>query len=246
MQKNKIFALIDKAVYDFGLIKNGDKILLGVSGGKDSTLLAQYFSHRMKRRGEHFTFSALHVATITEGSAAPTLFSDKVREAFLDWGVDLKSVTIDLKARLKDSHKLNCYWCALNRRMTLNNYAMDHGYNRLALGHHLDDVLETLLMNALDKCTLSTMIPDLKYDKYPVDIIRPLYYLTEKKISAYIKSLGLPTDKCTCPLESDSKRKVARSRLDALTNSRDDLKMNLLKAIMNVQNDYLPAIKTKE
>lgn len=242
MQKNKVYSLIDKAVFDYKLIEDGDKILLGVSGGKDSTLLAQYLSHRLKRRGEHFQFTALNIASNLSGGVP-----QKIIDLFNDWGVDYKCISIDLVSRLKAGEKVSCYWCSLNRRMELNNYAMANGYNKLALAHHTDDVLETLLMNALDKCTLSTMIPKLHYNKYPVEIIRPLYYVTEDKIIAYAKKSGWLSSVCTCCYQSHSSRKVARARLNALTAGDSTQKMHLLNALSNVLPDYLPnkAIPTK-
>lgn len=237
MQKNKIYSLIDKAIFDFNLIKKGDRILLGVSGGKDSTLLAEYLCHRLKRRDANFMFTALNVNSNFSGGTP-----SEIIKLFNDWGIDYKSIDIDIIERLKPGEKLGCYWCSLNRRMELNNYAIKNGYNKLALAHHADDILETFIMNALDKCTLSTMIPLLHYDKYPVEIIRPLYYVTEDKIITYAKAAGWLSSVCTCNYQSNSTRKIARTRLNALCNGDSNIKMHLLHALMNVLPEYLPKI----
>lgn len=231
----KPFSLIDKAIHDYGLISDGDKILLGVSGGKDSTFLAEYLSKRAQRPNSNFVFSALNIAT----EISPPV-PEQIVSLFRQWNIDYKSISIDLAARLKSGHKMNCYWCSLNRRMELNNYAIAHGYNKLALAHHTDDVLETLLMNALDKCTFSTMIPILQYDKYPVAIIRPLYYVSEERIINYAKMHGYFGFTCTCDYQSQSARKVARQRLEALTGGDERLKSHLLAALSHVDTKYLP------
>lgn len=240
MPQPKVYSLIDKAIYDYSLIKNGDRILLGVSGGKDSTLLAEYLSNRKKRRGESFDFFALNIASSMSGELPV-----EIKKLFGEWGVPFESIFIDIAGRLKAPHKLNCYWCSLCRRSELNNYAQLHGYNKLALAHHADDVLETFLMNALDKCTLSTMVPLLHYDKYPVEVIRPLYYVEESQIIDYAKRQGFFGHTCTCSHQSASLRKVARSRLEALCQGDSRAKSHLLQALQNAQLQYLPTLSKK-
>ena len=146
MSKCKLFSMIDKAIFEYKLIEEGDKILVGASGGKDSTALIEYFAYRKKQNRDNFEFKALHIGTEISSPISPELL-----KMFETWNVDLEIIDIDVLGRLKENKKMNCWWCSTQRRTELNNYAIENGYNKIALGHHLDDILETLLMNALNK-----------------------------------------------------------------------------------------------
>lgn len=235
MSQPKLFRIIDKAVFDYHLIEEGDRILVGASGGKDSTALVEYLAARQKQGREHFEFTALHV----ESGLGESL-SEGLLAQFAEWGVTPLSVNADVLARLKPGHKMNCWWCSTQRRTELNNYAIEHGYNKIALGHHLDDILETLLMNALVKGELSTMPPRLKYDKYPVTVIRPLCYADVESIIAHARTAGYISSTCTCSYQDNSGRKAARQRLQDLTHGSVQEKQKLFQALKNVRPDYLP------
>jgi tRNA(Ile)-lysidine synthase TilS/MesJ len=237
MSQSKLFSLIDKAIYEYKLIEDGDKILIGTSGGKDSTALVEYFATRKRqnRPNEHFEFTALHIAPGFADHLNP-----KLLEQFSKWGVELKVRDIDVLGRLKTGKKMNCWWCSTQRRTELKNYAVEHGYNKIALGHHLDDILETLLMNALEKGQLSTMLPRLKYNKYPVTVIRPLCFASEKTIIAHAEKVDYKKDTTTCTYDDNSARKNARSRLEALTQGSEIEKHRLFEALRNINTEYLP------
>lgn len=235
MSQPKLFRIIDKAVFDYHLIEDGDRILVGASGGKDSTALVEYLAFRQKQHRENFEFTALHV----ESGLGESL-SDGLVAQFAAWGVKPLSVNADVLARLKPGHRMNCWWCSTQRRTELNNYAIEHGYNKIALGHHMDDILETLLMNALVKGELSTMPPRLKYDKYPVTVIRPLCYADVGSIIAHAEAAGYISSTCTCTYQDNSGRKEARQRLQDLTHGNAREKQKLFQALKNVRTQYLP------
>lgn len=235
MSQPKLFRIIDKAVFDYHLIEEGDRILVGASGGKDSTALVEYLAARQKQHRENFEFTALHV----ESGLGESLSSGLLAQ-FAAWGVVPEVVNADVLARLKPGHRMNCWWCSTQRRTELNNYAIEHGYNKIALGHHLDDILETLLMNALVKGELSTMPPRLKYLKYPVTVIRPLCYADVDSIITHAKAAGYISSTCTCTYQDNSGRKEARKRLEDLTHGSAQEKQKLFQALKNVRTDYLP------
>lgn len=234
-KKSPLYSAIDKLIFDYNLIQDGDKILVGASGGKDSTALIEYFSNRLKRKNANFTFKALNIQT-EFGGALP----ESIVKLFSEWNVDLEVIKVDVQGRLKDGKKMNCYWCTTQRRTELNRYAMEHGFNKIALGHHADDVLETLIMNALQKGQLSTMIPSLKYEKYPVTIIRPLYYAMESVIIEHAKAQGYYGYTCTCNFQDNSTRKSAREKIKIITENNPKLKQHLFDSIKNINSDYLP------
>lgn len=233
--KVHLYSLIDKVIFDYDLIKKGDRILIGASGGKDSTALIEYFANRKKRPDADFEFTALNIQT-EFGGALP----EDIVKLFKEWNVDLKVIEIDVQERLKEGRKMNCYWCSTQRRTELNRYAMANGYNKIALGHHLDDVLETLLMNALQKGELGTMIPSLTYEKYPVTVIRPLYYAPEEVIIEHAKQRGYYGYTCTCNFQDNSTRKAAREKIRIITDGDAVLKHHLLDALKNIKTEYLP------
>ena len=135
---------------------------------------------------------------------------------------------------------MNCWWCSTQRRTELNEFAIREGYNKIALGHHLDDILETLLMNALSKGELSTMPPRLKYEKYPVTIIRPLCFADIPMIVRHATDAGYIMSTCTCTYQDNSGRKDARRKLDALTDGKYEEKLKLFAALRNIKGAYLP------
>lgn len=234
-KKSALYSAIDKVIFDYNLIQDGDKILVGASGGKDSTALIEYFSNRIKRKDSNFTFSALNIQT-EFGGALP----ENIVKLFDEWNVDLKVVKVDVQGRLKEDKKMSCYWCSTQRRTELNKFAMENGYNKIALGHHLDDVLETFLMNALQKSQFSTMIPSLKYKKYPITVIRPLYYAMESVIIEHAKKNGYYGYTCTCNFQDNSTRKSARQKIFQLTEGNPVLKQHFFDALKNINSEYLP------
>lgn len=235
MERPRLFRVIDKAVFEYKLIEEGDNILIGASGGKDSTALVEYFADRKRQHRENFTFTALHVET----EITPPL-NEKLLALFTEWGVEPVSLHADVLGRLKPGRSMNCWWCSTQRRTELNNYAIANGYNKIALGHHLDDILETVLMNMLNKGELSTMPPRLKYDKYPVTVIRPLCFADVNTIIAHAEKAGYISQTCTCSYQENSGRKKARSRLELLTGGNVTEKQRLFEALRNVKPLYLP------
>lgn len=236
MKKNpKISSLIDKACFDYSLIENGDKILIGASGGKDSTALIEYFSQRSKRPDCNFEYKALFI----KSDFAPE-FPKGIINLFNDWNVPFETINVNITERVKDGQKMSCYWCSTQRRTELLNYAIKNGFNKIALGHHMDDMLETLLMNMLNKGELSTMPPKLKYDNFPVTIIRPLCYISENRLIEHAEQNGSSGFTCTCNYQDNSTRKEARKLLEQLTEGNLSKKEKLFASLKNVQKEYLP------
>jgi len=236
MPQPKLFSVIDKAVYDYNMIEDGDKILLGASGGKDSTALVEYFSNRVKRPDANFSFTAIHVETDFEACT----INPCLRNLFSEWNVELKNIFVNVEGRLKEGKKMNCYWCSTQRRTELLHYALEHGYTKLVLGHHMDDILETFLMNMLNKAEISTMPPRFQYKKYPLTIIRPLCYADVEMIKEHAKKAGYICTTCTCSYQDNSGRKEARSRLEALTDGDRKAKEKMFDALRNINSEYLP------
>lgn len=230
-----IFSLIDRAISDYSMIKEGDRILLAASGGKDSTVMAEYFYNRKKRKSCNFEVKAFHVAT----SISPS-FPQLLKKKFEEWEIELITKEIDVLGRLKEGKKMNCWFCSNQRRLELSLIAQELGYNKIALGHHLDDILETLLMNMLNKKSLFTMPPILAFQKFPITIIRPLCLCDTASIIRHANEQGYLCSTCTCDYQENSGRKEARKRLFNLTEGSYALKRSMFESLKNIHKEYLP------
>jgi tRNA 2-thiocytidine biosynthesis protein TtcA len=134
---------------------------------------------------------------------------------------------------------MNCYWCSTQRRTELLKYAVTNGFNKIALGHHLDDIIETFFMNLCAKGELSAMPVTLKYRKYPVSLIRPLAYIEERQVIACADEQGILKAACTCPYGINSKRRDMRQRISALTGGSGAIKRQILAALASGERDFL-------
>jgi len=229
--------LIVKALKTWDMVKPGDRILIGASGGKDSAVMARALA-LMQRQGR---LDAALVGLHIRNDFSPHELSERLAAEYEAWGIPLVIKDVAVEGRLKPGRKLNCYWCSTQRRTELIRYAMAHGFTAVALGHHLDDVLETLFMNMMRKGELSTMPPVVNYRKYPLRVIRPLYLVEEKQVVELATKLGFVSATCTCGYNDHSERDRTRSRIEALTGGSPDVKRNILESLRHVNAEYLPA-----
>jgi len=218
------------------LICEGDRVLVAVSGGKDSSVLSWALSAIKPALKLNCELSALHISTDFCACCKKGALSEKLDE----WGVPFTDLFVPVIGRLKEGKKMNCYWCSTQRRTELLKYAVENGFNKIALGHHLDDIIETFFMNLCSKGTLLAMPILLKYKKYPVSLIRPLALLEEKQIIACAAENNILKNACTCPYGQNSKRHEMRRRLAEFTGvDAGDIKRRILKALAEGKNDYL-------
>lgn len=231
----RLSSLIDKACFDYNLIEKGDRILIGASGGKDSTALIKYFADRARRPDCDFEYKALFI----KSDFAPD-FPKGILQLFREWGLPFEQLDVNVLERVKPGQKMSCWWCSTQRRTELLNYAIAKGYNKIALGHHMDDILETLIMNMLNKGELASMPPSLKYDNFPVTVIRPLCYVSETRLIEEARTGGYAGFTCTCDYQDNSGRKEARAKLEALTDGDEAKKERLFASMRNIQPLYLP------
>lgn len=244
MALTHIEKLAAKAILDYKMIEEGDRILIGASGGKDSTLLAWVLGRRRRWNAPRFKLEALRIAGDVPGGIMNREASQAMEELYAQWDIPLHVLDVPIIGRLKPGKKMNCYWCSTQRRTELIRFAMEHGFNKIALGHHLDDVLATLLMNMTKKAELATMPPCLSYDKYPLKILRPLALVSEESIRSFARSQGWLQISCSCNYGADGERKEYQRRLDMLTKGSDgnteEGKRNLFRSMSSIRERYLP------
>lgn len=228
--------LIVKAMKTWDMAGPGDRILLGASGGKDSAIMARDLALKRDQGRLDVELVAMHV----RNDFTPDTLTDRLASEYAGWNIPLVIRDVAVAGRLKPGRTLNCYWCSTQRRTELIRYALADGFTSIALGHHLDDVLETLFMNMLHKAELSTMPPVVRYRKYPLRVIRPLYLVEEKQIVALAAGLGILSATCSCGYNDHSQRDAVRTRIEAMTGGSSDLKRNLLESLRHINDEYLP------
>lgn len=228
---------VDKSILGYGMIEPGDRVLVGLSGGKDSVTLTHVLGQKAGRYKIPFEVGAVHVRT----EYADLAGLDRLSTLCERLSVPFEQIQVSVHGRLKPGRRMSCYWCSTQRRTELLDYARRHSYNRIALGHHMDDLLETFLMNMTSKGELSGMLPLLKYDRYDQWIIRPLAWVTEEETQAYAAAIGFEAVRCTCGFDTNSRRREVRRLLDALVAAEGaQVRERIMQAMHHVRTDYLP------
>ena len=220
-----------KVIFEKNLISEGDRILIAASGGKDSTVLAWALAAIRPALKINYALEALHIS----GDFCECCKKETLSQQLAEWGIPFNDLHVPIIGRLKEGRKMNCYWCSTQRRTELLKYAIENGFNKIALGHHLDDIIETFFMNLCTKSSLETMPIMLKYRKYPVTLIRPLAFLEEQQIIACADRHGILKAACTCPFGVNSKRREFRRAIAAFTNETGlkpgDVKRAILRGV---------------
>ena len=193
----------------YHLIEDDDRILVGLSGGKDSLLLLELLAKRAKILHPRFTVEALHVRMENIHYETDTSYLQGFCDAL---GIRLHVRTTSFEigsptdARDARRQKQPCFLCSWQRRKQLFNLAQELGCNKIALGHHQDDLIHTALMNLTYQARFATMPARLKMRKMPLTIIRPLCLIPEADIKAYAEMQGYQKQQKLCPYETNSHR----------------------------------------
>lgn len=225
-----------KAIHRYGLIQEGDRILVGVSGGKDSLTLLTLLSERAKRVPIHYDLLAVHVDLGFESSGADMLkeFFEARKIAY-----HIEPTRIAELANGPDNRENPCFLCSWERRKKVFTLAQRFGCNKVAFGHHKDDIIETLLLNIFYSAEISTMLPVQPLFNGKITLIRPLALLEERKIERFAKEMGLPYFPCRCPASGKSKRRKVKELISALEKENHRVKGNIFRALSNIKLDYL-------
>ena len=231
-----IEAKVNKAVRDYALIGEGDHVLVGLSGGKDSLALVELLGRRMRVYAPRFRATAVHVSVEHIPYRADL---DFLRRHAASAGMELVHRTVCYDPAT-DHRKSPCFLCSWHRRKALFETARELGCTKIALGHHLDDVVETLLLNMLFQGTTGTMPPRLQMDKFDMTLIRPLCLVPERDLEALAALRGYPQQEARCPYEHDSSRQRVKALLRQLEQWNPAVRRSLWAAMEHVQPEYLP------
>lgn len=248
--KENIFSRFTKAVVEFDMIKPYDKIAVCISGGKDSMLMAKLFQEL--KRHDKFPFE-LEFIVMDPGYSEPNRRAIEDNSQLL--GIPIHFFETRIFDAVYKIDKSPCYLCARMRRGHLYKQAQLLGCNKIALGHHYDDVIETTLMGMLWGGQIQTMMPKLRSTNYEgMELIRPMYYIREDDIEAWRDFNGLRFLRCACRFteqteaspddkESDSKRLETKRLIRELKKSNPHIEANIFNSMRNVNVDTVIAYK---
>jgi tRNA 2-thiocytidine biosynthesis protein TtcA len=235
---------MEKAILDFGMIKEGDRLMVGVSGGTDSFALLDLLDSPMIFI-PRFSFVAVN---IDMGFDKSYKSYDKL-EKYLrknNYRYVMEKTDIGLLAHSDFNKKNPCFLCSRLRRKRIFEIAAAEGCNKIAFAHHRDDIIETLLINMFYGREISTMVPNQRIFGGKLNIIRPLVYLQEELVKTYCRERGFPVVKNECPTSKTSKRVYVKKLLNKMSKENKDIRDNIFKAMSHVKPDYLlPLSKNK-
>lgn len=226
-----------KALHDREMIREGDHLLVAVSGGKDSLALLWLLRERLKRVPITYRMTAVHV---DPGFGADS--AAQMRTFFSENGFDHRVISGDFgpRAHSPENRENPCFMCSRLRRKCLFELAGELGCNRIALGHHKDDLIETFFLNVFYGASISTMLPVQPLFNGKLTVIRPLYMIDEKTIHRYSKDMGWPNIDLGCPTAGSSRRAAIKEMLKGFYHSNKKIKGNIFHALRNVKPEYLP------
>ena len=223
-------------MHDYSMLADGDQVLIAVSGGVDSLVLTWILDYWQHKAPIRYDLLAVYIDNGFDSSTSDnvTIQLQKFNSPFLIEKTDFWE-----RAVAAEEEKSVCYHCARLRRNLLFAIAEQKGFNKIAFGHHKDDILETFFLNLLYAGNLSTMVPRQKLFEGRLNIIRPMAYLEKKEIRDIAEKTDISPVKNPCPKDSDSKRQEARKVLASLCDLDPKIKSNIFAALSNIRQGYL-------
>lgn len=227
---------VAKAIGTYEMIDNNDRVLVAVSGGKDSLVLLEALSALRNYHFLQFEIEAIH---INVEDVSYEVDREKLKQLSDSLCVNLhfKSIRADIESRGKKSP---CFICSWHRRKELFSFAVENGFQKLAFGHHMDDAVETLLINMAYHGNISSLPGKLNMFEGTIQSIRPLILLSNKDTSEFARIRNYPQLKHECPFEDKTYRTKARDFIKQLEIIHPKAKSNLFKSLRNIDKEYLP------
>ncbi len=229
--------LMGKAIHHHQMIRDGDHVLVAVSGGSDSLSLLWLLRDRIKRIPIDYRITAIHVDPGFGGDA-----TEKIEDFLKGEGFDYRIIRtrIGPEAHSPENRENPCFLCSRLRRKIIFETARELGCRVVALGHHKDDLIETFFLNVFYGASLSTMLPVQPFFDGSLMVIRPLYLVDEQIIRRFTKSMEWPEISLGCPTAGKSRREDIKQMLNGFYHSNRKIKGNIFHALHNVKPEYLP------
>ena len=223
----KLMGLLRRCVEDYNMIQPGDRIAVGVSGGKDSLVLLQLLAGLREYHNAPFSLEAI---TIDMGLgmdySAVAAFCDGLNVPYTQVKTEIGPIIFDHR-----KEKNPCSMCAKMRRGALNQAILERGLNKVALGHHYDDAVETFMMSLIYEGRISCFQPVTNLDRTGVIQIRPMLYIPERSVDSFAKRMQLPVVENRCPVDKTTKREEIKDLIYELVGRYPDLKDRIFGAM---------------
>lgn len=232
----KIEKLFNRGCVDYKLLSEGDRILIALSGGKDSLELVRLLGKRAKIWKPKIEVEAVHVIMDNIPYETDRSYLNRFCS---EANVKLHILHTSFNEST-DPRKTKCFLCAWNRRKSMFEFATANGFNKIALGHHQDDIITTLLMNMSFEGMFGTMPPILSLEHYPLSIIRPLCLVRENMIREFATEMGFEKQKVLCPYETKSERSRISEVFHQLESINPEIRYNLWHSMTNIKTELLP------
>lgn len=244
MQLQPILRAIHKADLDYGMFQDQDKVCVALSGGKDSMLLFVALSMYQKFKGKNFELIGIHVDVGFED------FEHEKMKAFakehnLELYIEKTQIYEILKRNLNNKDKIQCSLCSNLKKGVLFEKAKALGCNKIALGHHGDDAIETLILNMIHGSKISTFLPVQYMSRVDMDMIRPMVYLKEKEIIKACFQNDIPSVRRVCPNDGYTQRQDIKEKLEKFYKDYPIAQDNFLHALYNTEQVSLWQKKKK-
>ena len=228
---NAFTGVVRRCVDDYGMISAGDRIAVGISGGKDSLVLLASLAYLRRYYPAPFELEALTIDAGFPGMdfSGVAAMCERLEVPYTRVPTDIREIVFDVR-----QEENPCSLCAKMRRGALNTTLKARGCTKLALGHHFDDAVETFAMSLLFEGRLNCFSPVTYMDRMDVTMIRPLLYVGEQRSANMADALSLPVVKSTCPMDRTSKRREAEAVLDKLSETYPDLRSRIFGAMQRL------------
>ena len=240
------FSKLMRAIVEFQMIEDGDHILIGVSGGKDSIFVCYALAILRERLRKDFSLSAL---TINPMFPDVTFDTERIVKFCESLAIPYDTIDVDIAGTIeKQGGKNPCFTCAYFRRGAMNHYAKDHGMNKVAYAHHNDDAVETFLMSILYSGQVTTFTPVTYLDRIGVTVIRPLIYFREQETRDAVKLHGFTPEPSPCPHDGHTIRQTVKELIAKLENDVPipDLYNHLASAMREGDGELWPRAKNRK
>ncbi len=225
----EIFSKVMRAVVEFDMIQDGDKILIGLSGGKDSQLLAYALATLKQRTAKKFELAAITINPNFDKDFNSN--AENLKNFCADLEIPYQIHEVDIFSVIQSSNKNPCFTCAYFRRAAINRIAKEIGANKVAYAHHLDDAVETFFMSLLSSGQLTVFTPKTFLSRTNITVIRPLVYLREYQISSFVNKKIFNIVKSPCPIDGKTNRQNIKNLIIELGKSFPDLFEHLAAAM---------------
>ncbi|KAB2868355.1 MAG: tRNA 2-thiocytidine(32) synthetase TtcA [Bacteroidales bacterium] len=231
----KLEGKVNKTIFNYSLIENGDRVMVGLSGGKDSYSLLDLLISRRNNLPIKFEIHACHIMATDMDYKADISFMKNICQ---DNNVNflLKEITVDYNP---NNRKPACFICSWKRRKMLFSTTRENNCNKLALGHHLDDAIETLLMNMINHSSISSIPPILSMFNGDIKLIRPLSTCKDNELEKYAAIKKFPTELKKCIYEKDTHRNSIRQIIQNMELINKDARQNIYNSMQNIIDEYI-------